>query len=155
MTAISKHSGQNIGGIKLVRFAYPLDFISFNVLPGFKVIANFADGKSWEDLYATASSFSGGGSSEETEAGTLHTYEFSFRCPKDRSDLIYEFYMFQSFGVILRVTDGNSLTRIYGTPLNPMRIKGKFLLPGQVQGYNGYEIALSVSLPDPAYLESA
>jgi len=43
--------------------------------------------------------------------------------------------------------------RIYGTPSNPMTIKGKLLLPGQVQGYNGYEIALSLSTPDPAYME--
>lgn len=153
MTTIVKHSGQNIGGFRSIQFAYPSDISAFTIFPDYKIFLTFFEGTYWKDLYATASSFSGGGSSEITPAGTLYSYDFIFRCPKDRQDLILEFNSFQAFGVILRVTDGNSLVRIYGTSANPMTIKGKLLLPGQVQGYNGYEIALSLSTPDPAYLE--
>ncbi|MCK9399642.1 MAG: hypothetical protein M0Q51_06560 [Bacteroidales bacterium] len=153
MTAISKHTGQNIGGIRSIQFAYPSDISAFTIFPDYKIFLTFVEGANWKDLYATASSFSGGGSSEITPAGTLYSYDFVFRCPKDRLELINEFHSFAAFGVILRVTDGNSLVRIYGTPSNPMTIKGKLLLPGQVQGYNGYEIALSLSTPDPAYME--
>jgi hypothetical protein len=153
MTAISKHEGQNIGGIRSIEFAYPSEISAFNIFPDFEIAVTFAQGKNWQTLYATASTFSGGGNSEKTIAGTLHTYEFTFRCPKDRGALIIGFNQFLLYGVILRVKDGNSVTRIYGSPSNPMTVKGKFLLPGQVQGYNGYEIALSVSQPDPAYIE--
>jgi len=153
MNEISKHTGQNIGGIQSVQFAFPSEFAAFDVLPDYYADVTFVNGANWKNLYATASTFSGGGNSETTIAGPLHTYEFSFRCPKDRGALIITFNRFLIYGVILRITDANSVVRIYGTPSNPMKIKGKFMIPGKVQGYNGYEIALSVSMPDPAYLE--
>jgi hypothetical protein len=153
MNAISKPDSQNIGGIRSFQFAFPSEFAAFDILPDYYADVTFVNGANWKDLYATASTLSGGGSSEITIAGVLHTYEFSLRCPQDRSELILAFNSFSKYGVVLRVTDGNSVTRIYGTPTNPMTVKGKLLLPGQVQGYNGYEIAFAVSMPDPAYLE--
>ena len=155
MNAISKPTTQNIGGIRSFQFAFPSEIAAFDILPDYYADVTFANGYNWKDLYATASTASGGSSFENTIAGVLHTFEFSLRCPQDRSELILAFNSFSKFGILLRVTDGNSLTRIYGTPSNPMKVKGKLLLPGQVQGYNGYEIAFSVSMPDPAYIEAS
>ncbi len=155
MTTIAKHSGQNAGGILKVEFAFPNEISTFTVYPSFKVLVTFIQGGNWKPLYATARTFSGDGNSETLPAGQLYKYDFKFRCPKDRSDLIDAFYEFQAFGVILRVTDGNSQVRIFGTPSNPLTSKSKLFLPGEVQGFNGYEIALEGSFPDPAYLERA
>jgi hypothetical protein len=153
MTTIAKHSGQNTGGILSVEYAFPNEFAGFVIYPAYKIKATFLNPGNWKTLYATATTFSGGGNSETTPSGILYHYDFKFRCPKDRSDLIEAFHLFQTTGVILRVTDGNSLKRIYGTPSNPLTVKSKLLLPGEVQGYNGYEIAMEGSFPDPAYLE--
>jgi len=153
MTTIAKHTGQNAGGISKVEFAFPNEFASFAVLPLFKAHVHFIQGANWKELYATAHTFSGDGNSETTPAGQLYKYAFKFHCPKDRADLIQAFYEFQAYGVILRVTDGNSLVRIYGTPSNPLTAKSKLLLPGEVQNFNGYEIALEGVSPDPACIE--
>jgi len=153
MTVISKHTGQNIGGVSLVEFAFPNEISSFEVFPGYIAQVNIPKPNTWKNLYTTPHSFSGSGSSESTPAGILYTYDFKFRCPKDRSDLIEAFHLMQTTDVILRITDANGLRRIYGTRDNPVVSKSKLLLPGEVQGYNGYEIALSVSTPDPAYLD--
>ena len=153
MTVISKHTGQNIGGISLVEFAFPHEISAFEVYPGYIVRVTIPKPNAWKNLYATPHSFSGSGASETTPAGTLYTYDFKFRCPKDRSDLIEAFHRMQASGVILRITDANGLRRIYGTGDNPVVSKSKLLLPGEVQGFNGYEIALSVSTPDPACLD--
>ena len=153
MTTIAKHTGQNIGGIASVEFALPAEISSITVFPGFKILVSFIAPADWKPLYATAMTFSGNGSCEVTPAGTLHQYDFKFRCPKDRQDLIDAFFLIHHTGAILRVKDANSMVRIYGTPSNPLTMKSKLLLPGEVQGYNGYEIVLSVSSPDPAYTE--
>lgn len=153
MTAIAKHTGGNVGGIALVEFAFPYEISDFDILPGYIARVSFDPPEDWKILYATPRSFSGNGTSELIDPGSQYNYEFKFRCPKDRQDLIGAFHMFVTYGVILRVTDANSVRRIYGISGNPLTAKSKLLLPGQVQGYNGYEIALSVSMPDPAYLD--
>ncbi len=153
MTTIVKHTGQNAGGILSVEYAFPGEFANFAIYPSFKIKVTFVNPGNWKPLYATATTFSGSGNSETTPSGILYHYDFKFRCPKDRLDLIEAFHLFQIYGVILRITDGNSLKRIYGTPSNPMIAKSKLLLPGEVQGFNGYEIELEGSFPEPAYLE--
>ncbi|HNQ82252.1 MAG TPA: hypothetical protein PKM34_01335 [Bacteroidales bacterium] len=153
MTVISKHTGQNIGGISLIEFAFPYEISAFEIFPGYIAKVTIPKPNAWKTLYATPHSFSGGGSSENTPAGTLYTYDFKFRCPKDRPDLIEAFHRIQTTGAIFRITDANAQKRIYGTRDNPMVSKSKLLLPGEVQGYNGYEISLSVSTADPALLD--
>lgn len=153
MTTIAKHDGQNAGGITKAEFAFPADISSFTVLPDFKAHLDFVQGANWQLLYSTLKTFSGDGNSEITPSGQVYKYAFKFHCPKDRTALINAFYEFQAYGVILRVTDGNSHVRIFGTPSNPLTAKTKLLLPGEVQNFNGYEIALEGVFPDPAYLE--
>lgn len=153
MTTIAQHSGQNAGGIAKIEFAFPNEFSTFTVYPDFKAKVTFSNPATWKVLYATAKTFSGDGNSENTPSGQLYKYAFKFQCPKDRTELISAFYEFQAYGVVLRVTDGNAHVRIYGTPSNPLTSKSKLSLPGEVQNFNGYEIALEVVSPDPAYLE--
>jgi hypothetical protein len=153
MTTIAQHTGQNVGGIAKVEFAFPSEFSSFVVYPDFKVKATFPYPTYWKVLYATAKTFSGDGNSENTPSGPVFKYAFKFQCPKDRTELINAFYEFHAYGVVLRITDGNSHVRIYGTPSNPLTSKSKLSLPGEVQNFNGYEIALEVVSSDPAYME--
>jgi hypothetical protein len=153
MFEIAKHTGQNSGGVASLEFAFPGEFSTFQVLPGFRAVYSFTAPALWKSIYATAKTFSGSGSSERNAAGLLHKYSFRFRCPKDRSDLITALQLLQVAKVVVRITDANGLKRIYGKPDNPVSVTIKLLLPGEVQGFNGYEIALTVSSSDPAYTE--
>lgn len=152
MTEFAKFSDLNVGGFQDVHFVFPTDISAFTVGTGYVIYLTFAQGKNWRDIYITPQSFSGGGSTEETEAGIIHKYQFSCKHPKDSRSLISDLELLQATGAILKIKDGNALERIYGTPLNPAKVKFRQLLPGEVQNYNGYEITFEISSPDPAYL---
>lgn len=155
MTEFAKFNGQNAGGFQQIQYLLPSDISSFTIGTGYKIYLTFVQGKNWRDIYITPKSFSGAGTSEPSPSGDIYKYQFSCRHPKDSATLITDLANIQATGVMLRVKDGNGIVRIYGTPLNPMTVKSKLLLPGEVQNYNGYEITFELISPDPAYIPSA
>jgi len=151
LSHINKHIGFNVGGLNPVYYAFTedCDSVTFNKKT-FEGIATLKAGKAWNYLYSTDESVQIEADEEITNAGTKYSYKIKQLVPKDRSEVEIQLNKLNGRGLIVKCTDKNGVTRLYGLIGNPMRKLSKRLLPGAMEGFNGWEVTLFGTFSHPA-----
>lgn len=155
MADINENIGShNIGGANTVEFIsagkvidlpYPVDHTiqESNI--------QIESGTEWNAFYATPGSIEVNIESEESDAGTIYPVTVRLRYPKDQATVTASFLSMKNNPQIIKVTDNNLVKTLFGNLNTPMRMKFRILKPGEVSGYNGYQVEFTGKLLYPPY----
>ncbi len=151
MGNILKHTGSNIGGVNPVWFVRIEDISSIvrNEVSLVETVT-LKSGKSWSYLYATNGTIMIETDEPDTVAGIKYTYNIKMQVPKDRSSVEATLRQLNDVGLMIKITDKNGVTRYFGEIENPMRKSSKLLKPGEVAGFNGWEVSFFGEFSSPA-----
>lgn len=144
---------QNIGGANTVEFTSILNNPSIPKDNDHKVTeANITLGSGqWNTFYATPGSINVDVSEKESDAGTVWETKIKLRYPKDQAAATHTFLQMKNEPQIIKVTDNNLQKTLFGNKNTPMRMRFRILRPGEVSGYNGYEVEFYGTLLYPPY----
>lgn len=155
MAEITRHSGKNTGGICCLQWAYTDNIASMEKdFEDLTALISFSNG-GWEEVYYTPGTITLQENQVTTDAGIRYDYTLTLRIPKDRASVATTLFARRYRDFILRITNANELVRLLGTDEVPMRMGQQMLWPGEVSGFNGYEIRFTGSFPQPAFFEGA
>jgi G3E family GTPase len=152
MAKIEKHTGENIGGMLPVWWAFASD-ISTQLIDRFtlRTTVTLVDGAKWSSMYSTPDTIELDSEESEKPAGTQYTYKMKCLIPQDRSDVELVLRRLANRGLIIWTKDKNGIIRIIGTKENPMKKVGKLKKPATVEGFNGWEITFTGDFSLPAF----
>ncbi|MGM0530936.1 MAG: hypothetical protein ACQER7_06250 [Bacteroidota bacterium] len=144
---------QNLGGANTVQFTSVLNSPSIPEATGHKITeANISLGSGqWNTFYATPGSINVDVNEKEGDAGTVWEVKITLRYPKDQAAATNTFLSMKNEPQIVKVTDNNLVKTLFGNLNTPMRMRFSILRPGEVAGYNGYQVEFYGTLLYPPY----
>ena len=137
--------GDNVGSIKAVSLAHK------TWLTGVNPVA-FISGKDWEDVDFVPEQGQLQHNSRDTENGTVYTYQVWFLFNKQNAALFDAFKKYIGQTGILKVTDGNDVTSIIGTPQYPVTLTHAADTGQAFAGLNYYRVNVTWESCEPAVL---
>jgi len=151
MGDISRHTGINIGGLNTVSWIYREDvavltFTDTTLYCGISL----KTGRSWNFLYGTPETIQLESEQQDTPAGLKYLYKLKILVPKDRAQVESELFRMTGRCLIVKLTDKNGTTRLFGTIDSPMKMTSKLLKPPTLEGFNGFELLFSGEFQKPA-----
>jgi hypothetical protein len=151
MENINIHSGINIGGVTPVQWIYQNDIgsITFSLAT---LIAGVTlkSGKAWNNLYGSPGTINIESDPKDSDAGMVHTYKIKMLVPKNRIDAEQQLFQMDGRKIVVKVKDKNGTVRLFGTTDAAFTKTHKLLMPGEVPGFNGYEVIFLGDLTHPA-----
>jgi hypothetical protein len=152
MNDIEKESDDNLGSVKKIEVVKMRDIVLFPA-PG-KITAPANDialksGIDWTDIYFTAETAEVKEERQEDDAGCFDKLAITAKLPYINSTTDPILDEMSKYPLVARVTDANDTIRIYGRPMNPLRLSFARGIPPQSAGYNGYGITISGSVRNP------
>lgn len=148
---ILKHTGQNIGGVNALNFAFHNHFESFSTdLFTMQVSYELSIGHQWYYMYGSPDTISIEEVEENTQAGLKYVYKIKLSVPKDSQVITKTLFSIAEKGIIIKAMNKNGEVRVYGTVDFPCRLLTKTRWPGSVGEFNGYEFVFHCELPHPA-----
>ena len=157
MADINEPAFDNIGGFNTVEFAFKSNVSSLPDPDGHVMEEDdisIVAGEEWYSFYATQKTIIPDISSKKTDAGTEWSINLKIRFPKEQAVITKTFLDMIERLLLIKLTDNNGVKRLFGTLNIPMKMKFNILNPGEVSGYNGYQVEFeTLSSHPPYYLE--
>lgn len=151
MANINIHTGINIGGVTSVQWIYQNDVGSCQFSPATLIaVVTPKSGKSWNDLYGSPGTINIESDPKDSDAGMVHTYKIKMLVPKSRIDAEQQLFAMDGRKIVVKVKDKNGTVRLFGTTESFCTKTHKLLMPGEVPGFNGYEVIFLGDLTHPA-----
>ncbi len=151
MGNINIHTGINIGGVNPVQWIYQndIDSITFSLAT---LIADMTlkEGKEWNDLYGSPGSINIESDPKDSDPGMVHNYKIRMLVPKERIEAEQQLFSMDGRKIVVKVKDKNGTVRLFGTTDAAFTKTHKLLMPGEVPGFNGYEVIFLGALTHPA-----
>ncbi len=152
MSNISKHTGENIGGIVPLYWVFASDVLTMSLSKStLQAAITLVDGAKWNSFYGTPDTIELENEESEKPAGLQYSYKLKCQVPQDRSSVETILRQMTGRGLIIWAKDKNGIARLFGTPENPMKKIGKLKKPATVEGFNGWEIVFTGDFPLPAF----
>jgi len=141
MIALSKHNGTNLAGIEKIEFA-PIEHISWLASPSnfeIRAFVIFEEGYDWQPIPFTQDSAEAPEAEEDTEHGMVFLPRIPFRIPKDFLDRLQFLNALEYGDYLVKVTDKNGFSKLYGTLEQPMQFRKEIVKQGNVPARNAYQ----------------
>lgn len=155
MADINENIGEyNISGINTVEIIAARNIDSIPDPSGNQVTEEnitLVSGKSWDNFYGTPGTIVPGMEAVRTEAGIYYKLSIKLRYPKDQASVTADFAGRAIQGHVLKITDNNGTKTLWGEKNNPMYMSFSIKKPGEVSGYNGYEVEFTGTSVHPPY----
>jgi hypothetical protein len=146
---------ENISGIIKIEYAQREHVASVRINPATSCVEEFifAPGHNWLNFYFTPQTAGIDVATGLSDPGTVYTCQVTAKVPKNSPETSSFIRASQSCWFLLRVTDGNGIIHLVGTPDFPAQfIARKIAVPQSTAGYNGYDVGFtSRQLTPPAY----
>jgi hypothetical protein len=152
MGNILRHTGINIGGISSVSWVFREDIISITGNESYlNCSVNLRPGASWNTIYCTPETAQLDSDHQDTVAGLKYVYKLKVLVPKDRRETEAEILRMRNRCLLVKFTDKYGITRLLGTPDNPMKLTYKVIKPATMEGFNSYELLFQGECRKPAW----
>jgi hypothetical protein len=113
-------------------------------------VVTLKTGKAWNDIYATDGSISLASDRKDDDPGPLYDYKITMLIPKSRIEVEQQLGEMDGRKIVVKVTDKNSTIRLFGNMDQAMTSSFLLLLPGDVPGFNGYQLTFQGDFQQPA-----
>jgi len=151
MTNIDIHTGVNIGGVNPIKWIYQKDIDSISFSPATLIaVVILKSGKTWNNLYGSDGTINIESDPKDTDPGMIYTYTIKMLVPKNRLDAEQQLFEMDGRKIVIKVRDKNGTVRLFGTTEGAFTKIHKLLIPGDVPGFNGYEVTFLGDLMHPA-----
>lgn len=155
MADINEPSFQyNIGGYNTVSFIESF-YVNSLPLPVDHTIDEssivLASGKQWNNFYGTPKTILPDIKSTVEDGGIKWDVMLSLRYPYEQAATTKVFLGMLQKPYFIKLTDNNGEKRLFGYVDFPLRQLFGLLNPGEVAGYNGYEVKFAGSFAQPPY----
>lgn len=142
---------KNIGSITSIQYALASDISSISAPDDNGAVdITFNNSKSFSTFTFTPETASFSEEQKDTDAGPLFEQGLSFKLPKIQTIMHAVVESLLDQDIILKITDGNGVTVIMGTPEVPVRASWRMSRPQGASGYNGYEVSFRCNSTGPA-----
>ena len=154
MADINKTDSDNIAGSVLVEFC---DLLSIAGIPD--AVDNTVDeslillvtAAAWDKFYGSPETVLITISPENSNAGHIWNVSLKLRYPKDSASVTNTFISMARHTYLIKLTDANGIKKLLGSRDNPMRMVFEILNPGEMSGYNGYQVEFKSAYTKPPY----